>query len=164
MEDKIEKEERLLTEKEREYIIGCHSKTRWSIFAIIFGIGFIVYLLVSFLWGFAWWWISHDIASGIRQGLCCFFLIFCGTGLWVIKYFWDLQTVIKRVKTNTMYAKEAIYEMTSGKYNTVYLETYKKGKIKYDGYNLLVREPVQKGDKVIVLQMHGRAWVYKARE
>lgn len=59
---------------------------------------------------------------------------------------------------------KAIYEMTSGKYNTVYLEMYKKGKMKNDGYNLLVCEPVQKGDKVIVLQMHGRAWVYKARE
>ncbi len=164
MESKIVKEERILTEKEKEYITECYNKIKWSNFAIIFGVGLIVYLLVSFLWGFVWWGISHDIVIGTRQGLCCFFLIFCGTSLWVIKHFWDLQAVIKRVKKNTMYAKEAIYEMTSGKYNTVYLEMYKKGKLKYDGYNLLVREPLQKGDKVIVLQMRGRKWVYKARE
>ena len=164
MKKMIEKEERLLTEKEKESIIECYDKIKWSNFAIIFGVGLIVYVLVSFLWGLVWWGMSQDIAMGIRQGFCCFFLIFCGTSLWVIKHFSDLHTVIKRVKTNTMYAKEAIYEMTSGKYNTVYLEMYKKGKRKYDGYNLLVREPLQKGDKVIVLQMRGRAWVYKARK
>ena len=44
----------------------------------------------------------------------------------------------------------------------LYLEMYKNGKKKYGGYNMLVREPLIKGDKVIVIKMKGRAWVYKA--
>jgi len=40
---------------------------------------------------------------------------------------------------------------------------YKKGKLRYSGYHLLLREPLNKGDKVIVLQMRGRAWVYKVK-
>ena len=75
----------------------------------------------------------------------------------------NLQAVIKKIKANRMYVKEAIYEKTSGKYNWVYLQMYKSGKLSYSGYHLLVREPLKKGDKVIVLRMRGRAWVYKAK-
>lgn len=71
--------------------------------------------------------------------------------------------VIKKIKANRMYVKEAIYEKTSGKYNRVYLQMYKKDKLRYSGYHLLLREPLNKGDKVIVLQMRGRAWVYKVK-
>lgn len=164
MDNKIEKEKRLLTEKEKEYIIECYNKIKWSNYVIIFGVGFIVYVLLSCFWGLIVWGMSEDIAEGIRQGFGCFVLMFCFTALCVTKHFWDLHIVIKRTKANTMYAKEAIYDETTGKYHIVYLEMYKKGKLKYDGYNLLVREPLQKGDKVIVLQMRGQAWVYKARE
>ncbi len=164
MSKKIEKEERLLTEKERDYIAECYSQIKWSNFVILFGVGFIVYAFVSFLFGLVWWGIGQEVAIGIKYGLGCFLLISFGTILWTIKHFWDLHTVIKKVRTNTMYAKEAIYMTSSGNGGTVYLEMYKNGKLKYDGYNLLVREPLQKGVIVIVLQMRGRAWVYKARK
>lgn len=159
----LEKTERLLTENERKAILDAYAGIKKSNFVIIFGVGLLIYLIVSLLWGFAWSGTSCDIEIILRQSFYCFLLIFCGTSLWAIKHFWNLQIVIKRVKANTMYAKEAIYEKTTGKYNWVYLEMYKNGKLKYDGYNVLVREPLQKGDKVIVLQMRGKAWVYKAR-
>lgn len=72
--------------------------------------------------------------------------------------------VVKKAYKNQLYCKEAIYYYTSDNNSTVYLEMYKNGKKKYGGYNMLVREPLIKGDKVIVIKMKGRAWVYKARD
>ena len=54
-------------------------------------------------------------------------------------------------KNNQMYATEAVYVSKSGKYNQVYLRGYKKADI--DGYDLMVREPLEEGNKVIVLDM-----------
>lgn len=165
MKEKIEKEERLLTEKEREYIIECYNKIDWSGLAIGFVVFLFIYMFLSFFWGLIWWGMSKDIAMGLKYGVVLFLGMICFTGLMLTSHFSALYTVTKKAKANTMYAKEAIYDMTSGKYHRIYLDMYKKGKIKYDGYtNLLVREPLQKGDKVIVLKMRGQAWVYKARE
>ena len=107
--------------------------------------------------------VGQDITMGLRQGFGLLFFITGITSIWIIYYFLNLQVVIKKIKANRMYVKEAIYEKTSGKYNRVYLQMYKKGKLRYSGYHLLLHEPLNKGDKVIVLQMRGRAWVYKVK-
>ena len=163
MKNKIEKEERLLTEEEKKYVIDGYNKIRWSNFALIFGLTFIIYVLLGLLWGLIWWSVDQDITMGLRQGFGLLFFITGITSIWIIYYFLNLQVVIKKIKANRMYVKEAIYEKTSGKYNRVYLQMYKKGKLRYSGYHLLLREPLNKGDKVIVLQMRGRAWVYKVK-
>ena len=41
------------------------------------------------------------------------------------------------------------------------IKGYKRSGI--EGYDLMVREPLEKGDRVIVLDMRYPAWVYKAR-
>lgn len=69
--------------------------------------------------------------------------------------------VVKKVESDEMYAIEAVYDYTSGRYQHVFLNGYKKA---YGGYNLIARESLKKGDLVIVLQMRGAAWVYKARK
>lgn len=61
MKNKIEKEERLLTEKEKKYVIDGYNKIRWSNFAIIFGVTFIIYVFLGLLWGLIWWSVDQDI-------------------------------------------------------------------------------------------------------
>ena len=105
MKNKIEKEERLLTEEEKKYVIDGYNKIRWSNFAIIFGVTFIIYVLLGLLWGLIWWSVDQDITMGLRQGFGLLFFITGITSIWIIYYFLNLQVVIKKIKANRMYVK-----------------------------------------------------------
>lgn len=161
---KVSEGNRLLTEVEKKVILDGYNNMKKSNLIIILAVAFLIYIIASIMWGAVWWIIYGNAETGIRQGLICFMVISIFTGVWVIQHFVKLKVIVKKVQDNTLYVKEAIYEKTSGKYNTVYLQMYNKGKMTYDGYSLLVREQLQRGDKVIVLQMKGRKWVYKARD
>ena len=91
MKNKIEKEERLLTEEEKKYVIDGYNKIRWSNFAIIFGVTFIIYVLLGLLWGLIWWSVDQDITMGLRQGFGLLFFITGITSIWIIYYFLNLH-------------------------------------------------------------------------
>lgn len=103
-----------------------------------------------------------NIGSSIKEigfiilNVIVIFSIFVGA--YIIRF----KAVIKKVKAGSMYCVEAEYIETSGKYHITYLRGYKSPSV--EGYDLTKREPLEKGDRVIVLVMRYPAWVYKARE
>lgn len=159
MAKQIAEEKRLLTQKEREFIIESWNQIKWTEVKIGWLIGIVYFAIISILWGYI-----NVTGTGLRGGVIAF-LFLCGfTGVLISINLGKWYGLVKKAKSNTLYAREAIYDKTTGMYHITFLYIYKKGKIKYHGANMLVREKVQKGDKVIVLQMKGQAWVYKARE
>ena len=140
---------RLLTESEQQTILNNYNNINIKLLIIAIVMGEIIFFLLG-LW------------FGGRNGMYFFCIISIGLIVWIIQHFITLRYVVKKVKAGKMYATEAIYEETSGKYHQIYLRGYKKKSIK--GYDLTAREPLEKGDRVIVLDMRYPAWVYRARD
>ena len=146
---KIDKNcKRLLTMSEKQMIINNYNNINIKLLITAIVVGEIMFFLLG-LW------------FGGRNGVYFFGIASIGFFLWLTQHFLTLGYVVKKVNANKMYASEAIYEKTSGKYGRIYLRGYKKNSI--EGYDLVVREPLEKGDRVIVLDMRYPAWVYKAR-
>ncbi len=79
--------------------LGLSIAKGWSNFAIIFGVTFIIYVLLGLLWGLIWWSVDQDITMGLRQGFGLLFFITGITSIWIIYYFLNLQVVIKKDKS-----------------------------------------------------------------
>ncbi len=138
---------RLLTGEERKVILDGYNNMNLKNVMIVLGIIWALIFVIS-------------VSFGGKKGEICFIGATIFLCYFLIAHLITLRRVVKKVKANKMYAIDAVYDDTSGKYHRVYLKNYKKS---YGGYNLLVRESLRKGDKVVVLQMLGQAWVYKAR-
>lgn len=148
MKKKNIKGKRLLTEEERNFLLESYQKRNVKLMIVILVISAIFFALMGKAFG------------GI-EGLVMFLLPTVGLTIFICQHLITLAAINKKVLANEMYASEAIYDHTSGKYHHVYLKGYKRSGI--EGYDLMVREPLEKGDRVIVLDMRYPAWVYKAR-
>lgn len=146
-------EQRLLTKSEREAIINGYNNFKKN-FGILVVIILVIYAIIGILFTI--------LGSYIKEIIYFYLVTFAGLTIWMIQHFITLKIVVNKVKMNKMYGVEAVYEYTSGKYNTTYLRGYKSPSI--EGYDLVKREPLEKGDRVIVLVMRYPAWMYKARE
>ena len=158
--------ERLLTQAERDFILATIGQERFMNKRRILLLLLILILLtmLSALWGFLSWSAGKDILSAVLCGAFYFGVILILVSILLISQFVKLRTVVKEVKANTMYAQEARYERTTGKYHITFLKMYKNGRLQQVDRNLMLCEPLKRGDAVIVLKMKGQAWVYKARK
>ena len=150
---KAYQEHRLLTKSEREAIINSYNNYKGNLGSIVVVVS-VMLALLGILFAI--------LGSYIKDIIFLYIVVVVGFSIWMIQYLITLKIVVNKVKSNKMYGVEAVYEYTSGKYNTTYLRGYKSPSIQ--GYDLVKREPLEKGDRVIVLVMRYPAWVYKARE
>ena len=150
---KAYQEHRLLTKSERDAIINSYNNYKGNLGSIVVVVS-VMLALLGILFAI--------LGSYIKDIIFLYIVVVVGFFIWMIQYLIRLKMVVNKVKSNKMYGVEAVYEYTSGKYNTTYLRGYKSPSIQ--GYDLVKREPLEKGDRVIVLIMRYPAWVYKARE
>lgn len=143
---------RLLTRTECEHILNALNNIQYKLFAIVYIIAILLFGLIGFL--------SAYISGEYINGLLNFLIPTLGIGLFILYEIIVTRYVKKKINANTMYVREAIYHYKATRYNSVYLSGYKHSSI--HGYSCLsLREPLSKGNRVIILE-HIR-WVYKAR-
>jgi len=159
----VKKEARLLKENEKRIVTEvCKTVDASPIYKhpIVF---VIVFLGAALYAGFLGWMST----GSIWKSALVFALILAGLmgllwGIWASNVR-TVKWIMAQMEADQLYATEAIYEKTTGKYHIVFISTYVKGQMKLVGRNLKVCEPVKAGDKVIVLRMRGQKWVFKAR-
>lgn len=151
---KLLEKERLLTKKEREHIIEIFEKRNWKAFTIACVVFYVLVIGLS---------VFFFYLGGIKDAII-------NLALWtvfIVVYLGELYFVTEKhlrlVKENKAYVKEAIF-LHSSKYHHGAFEIMKNGKREYFFCDVGIRDEIRKGEKVILVKIKKRVWVYKARE
>ncbi len=160
---KIQEDKRLLTPAERAYILDCNEKKNTAALFVVSVVAILVFVALSAFVAIAWAWLAKE-GGWIHTGVFWQFLS-VGILLMTIAYaghFGALAVLLKKAKSNTLYVKEAICHTAEGRER--YFDIIKKDKRKSIMYNVLARENVNRGDKVILTKIFGQWYMYKARD
>ena len=133
MKNKRRLHKRLLTESERNALLENYKNTDMKLLIGAFIISIAVFALLFGLFG---------VFIDGQNGFILFLVTSVCFSIWFIQHLITRYVINKKVQANKMYATEAIYDHTSGKYHHVYLIGYKKAG--FEGYDLVVREPLEK--------------------
>ncbi len=150
---KLEENERLLTDQEKNYILGkIENRNHGKVVILCVAIFLIITAISACVFFF----------EGIKEGVICFLLC----GIWVFPMLWNswrtTNKLAKKIENKEVYVKEAIYR-DSNKYHYATFEVNKHGKNELFFSNAYFPEKIMSGEKVILIRIDEVVvWVYKA--
>ena len=72
------------------------------------------------------------------------------------------KNIPEMIANDQLYVQEATYHETVSKGYMIFVTRRVNGKTKYRTVDILKCEDFEKNDKIIILQMRGRKWAFKA--
>lgn len=72
------------------------------------------------------------------------------------------KNIPEMIANDQLYVQEATYHETVSKGYMIFVTRRVNGKTKYGTVDILKCEDFEKDDKIIILQMRGRKWAFKA--
>lgn len=161
----MDKDIRLLTKAEKEYILAfCQKRENMPSFGRHPVIWTIVAAMFGCFWGFFFGFLYHSLTTGLFAGTISFMIIMgfmLGIGLPII---FGFKTIPEMIEKDLMFVQEARYENTVGKPYMIFVTRKIKGKMKYASMDMVQCEKFEPGDRIILLQMRGRKWAFRARK
>ena len=161
----MSKDIRLLTKAEKEYILDfCHNKENRPMFIrrpVFFAVIFIAF---AAFFGLFFGWMDHKYLTGILVFFVSFAIMMFFVLSQVIPVMIGFKSIPEWIANDQLYVQEATYHETVSKGYMVFVTGRVKGKSRYGTVDILKCEVFEKDDKIIILQMRGRKWAFKARK
>lgn len=151
----LSEETRLITEREKKIILERYNnRNKIKYIVLLYGI---VLVITGGFWGVISKFGGFKIGARFFAGLNFIFLYFA------VYTAINSKKIVKQIKLNELFVREAIF-IGSNKYHNATFEIMKKGKRELYFRTVSLNDKVKKGDKVILIEVKGIDWVYKASE
>ena len=161
----MSKDIRLPTKAEKEYILDfCKNTGNRPLFIkrpVIFTMAFIAF---AAFFGVFFGWLDHKLLTGILAFTISFAAMMFIVLSQIIPMMNGYKALPEMIANDQLYVQEATYHETITKGYMIFVTRRVNGKTKYGNVDILKCETFEMNEKIIILQMRGRKWAFKARK